>query len=176
MDQLLGKPPIRPNRTKGAKSVSFADQVETDAQGPPGQPSDENHSQPHSVPTPDISEASASVELTLAVSALNRGAHELQSVVNAVAHYNLDLAEMARLQVLDPDFQRMSQEAQTGLNFKKVKVDNQDLSVDIFPQRILSRSVPDSPTITPITTSRTARCRQSALTNTKIALSSSWPT
>ena len=56
---------------------------------------------------------------------------ELQTVVNAIAHYDLDLVEMARLQVLDPEFQRMSREAQTGLNFKKVQVGDQQLFVDI---------------------------------------------
>ena len=58
-------------------------------------------------------------------------AKELQTVVNAIAHYDLDLEEMARLQVLDPDFQRMSREAQTGLNFKKVQIGDQELFVDV---------------------------------------------
>ena len=56
---------------------------------------------------------------------------DLQMVVNSIDHYNIDLEEMARQQALDPDFRQISQDARTGLNFKKIKIGNSDLFVDI---------------------------------------------
>ena len=51
---------------------------------------------------------------------------ELQEVISLINSYGVDLLEFAREQPLDPDFRQISQEAQTGLNFKKV-----DIIVDV---------------------------------------------
>ena len=56
---------------------------------------------------------------------------DLQMVVNAIEHYDLDLEELARQQVLDPDFQRLTNDARTGLSFRKLKIGNSDLYVDV---------------------------------------------
>ena len=56
---------------------------------------------------------------------------QLQKVVSSIDSYGVDLQEMAREQPLDPDFQRISQEAKTGLNFKKVNIGTRDIIVDV---------------------------------------------
>ena len=56
---------------------------------------------------------------------------DLQAVINSIDHYQLDLEQMAVDQPLDPDFQQISREAATGLHFRKVKIGNVFLYVDI---------------------------------------------
>merc|ERR1711911_49378 len=56
---------------------------------------------------------------------------DLQAVINSIDHYEVNLEEMAIDQPLDPDFQRISQEATTGLHFRKVKIGDAFLFVDI---------------------------------------------
>ena len=56
---------------------------------------------------------------------------DLQIVVNSIDHYNIDLEDMARQQALDPEFRQISRDARTGLNFKKVKIGESDLFVDV---------------------------------------------
>ena len=56
---------------------------------------------------------------------------DLQMVVNSIDHFNIDLEDMARQQALDPDFRQIAQDARSGLNFKKVKIGEADLFVDI---------------------------------------------
>ena len=56
---------------------------------------------------------------------------DLNNVINAVGHQGIDLEEMAQEQPLDPDYQRLSTEAGTGLNFKKVRIGARELIVDI---------------------------------------------
>ena len=57
--------------------------------------------------------------------------NDLQSVVNSIDHYQIDMEEMARDQPLDPDFQRISRKTATGLHFRKVQIGNSSLHVDI---------------------------------------------
>ena len=56
---------------------------------------------------------------------------DLGMVVCAIGQYNVNLEEMAQDQALDPDFQRISQEARTGLNFKKVNIGRTSIIVDV---------------------------------------------
>ena len=56
---------------------------------------------------------------------------DLQAIVNAVDHYDLDLEDMARQQALDADFIRLTNDARTGLSFRKIKIGNHDLYVDV---------------------------------------------
>ena len=56
---------------------------------------------------------------------------DLQAVINSIDHYQIDMEEMARDQPLDPEFQRISREAATGLHFRKIKIGNSELFVDI---------------------------------------------
>ena len=56
---------------------------------------------------------------------------DLNSVVNAIGCQGLDLELMAREQPLDPDFQRLSADANTGLSFKRIRLGDHDLIVDI---------------------------------------------
>ena len=56
---------------------------------------------------------------------------DLTAVVNAIGQINVNLGEMARDQALDPDFQRISAEARTGLNFKKVNIGDTEILVDV---------------------------------------------
>ena len=57
--------------------------------------------------------------------------NDLNAVVNSIDHYQIDLEQMAIDQPLDQDFQNLSREATTGLRFRKVKIGNSDLFVDI---------------------------------------------
>ena len=121
MEQLMGKPSTgslspRVQRSRKTKSVSFADTTQP-AAGTDNAPRDQTTTSHESQSPEDTVEGPK--------------AEDLLAVVNTVSHYNLDLAEMARQQVLDPDFERMSRESQTGLNFRKTRVGNQDLFVDI---------------------------------------------
>ena len=56
---------------------------------------------------------------------------ELLEVVASVNNYGINLQQMAQDQPLDPDFQRMSREARSGLNFKRVNIGNQNIIVDV---------------------------------------------
>ena len=56
---------------------------------------------------------------------------DLQLVVNSVDHYAIDMEDLARQQALDPDFQRLLRDAQTGLSFRKIKVGTTFLHVDV---------------------------------------------
>ena len=47
---------------------------------------------------------------------------ELQTVINAIDHYAIDLEDLARQQALDPEFRALMRNAQTGLSFRKLKV------------------------------------------------------
>ena len=56
---------------------------------------------------------------------------ELAAVINTIGHMNIDLQEMARAQALDPDYSRISKDARTGLNFKKVNLGSTEIIVDV---------------------------------------------
>ena len=56
---------------------------------------------------------------------------DLNSVINSIDHFQVDMEEMAREQPLDADFQRISREAATGLHFRKVKIGDFFLYVDV---------------------------------------------
>ena len=56
---------------------------------------------------------------------------DVKEVIAAIDSYGIDMQELAREQPLDPDFQRISQEARTGLNFRKVDVGGRSLIVDV---------------------------------------------
>ena len=51
---------------------------------------------------------------------------ELREVISSIDLYGVDLQELAHEQPLGPDFRQISQEAWTGLNFKRV-----DIIVDV---------------------------------------------
>ena len=55
----------------------------------------------------------------------------LQSVVNSIDHYAIDMEDLARQQALDPDFQRLLRNPQTGLSFRKIKLGTTFLHVDL---------------------------------------------
>ena len=61
----------------------------------------------------------------------NEKADELLDVVASINNYGINLQEMAQDQPLDPDFQRISREARSGLNFKRVDIGQQNIIVDI---------------------------------------------
>ena len=61
----------------------------------------------------------------------NQKLDDLHSLINSIDHYQVNLEEMAVDQPLDPDFQQISREATTGLQFRKVKIGNVFLYVDI---------------------------------------------
>ena len=56
---------------------------------------------------------------------------DLKAVINSIDHYQINLEEMAVDQPLDQDFQTLSREATTGLRFRKVKIGDNFLYVDI---------------------------------------------
>ena len=56
---------------------------------------------------------------------------DLNNVINAVGQLDVNLDEMARDQVLDHDYQRIAQEARTGLHFKKVNLGQSSIIVDV---------------------------------------------
>ena len=56
---------------------------------------------------------------------------ELQTVINAIDHYAIDLEDLARQQALDPEFRALMRNAQTGLSFRKLKVGSTFLHVDV---------------------------------------------
>ena len=57
--------------------------------------------------------------------------NDLIAVVNAIEHINVNLHDMARDQTLDPDYIRLSREARSGLNFKKVNLGDSEIIVDV---------------------------------------------
>ena len=57
--------------------------------------------------------------------------HDFGQVVAAVENLNIDLAKMAAEQPLDQDFQRISTEARSGLNFRRIDIGNSELIVDV---------------------------------------------
>ena len=56
---------------------------------------------------------------------------DLQLVVNAIDHFDINLEDLARQQALDPDFRAMSREARTGLNFRKIPLGDSFIFVDV---------------------------------------------
>ena len=56
---------------------------------------------------------------------------ELQSMVNSIDHYSIDLEDLARQQALDPEFRGLLRNAQTGLSFRKIKIGSVFLHVDV---------------------------------------------
>ena len=56
---------------------------------------------------------------------------DLGRMVNAIGPLGLDLTAMAREQPLDRDFVRLSNDARSGLNFKRVILDGVELIVDV---------------------------------------------
>ena len=80
--------------------------------------------EPHNISTSSPAPASENA-------ILGEKAEDLQQVVSSVDSFGIDLKQMAQEQPLDPDFRRISQEARTGLNFKKVDIGEQDIIVDV---------------------------------------------
>ena len=56
---------------------------------------------------------------------------ELQTMVNSIDHYKIDLEDLARQQALDPEFRALLRNAQTGLSFRKIKLGSVFLHVDV---------------------------------------------
>ena len=56
---------------------------------------------------------------------------DLAAVVNAISNINVNLHDMAQEQALDPDYVRMSSNARTNLNFKKVNLGETEIIVDV---------------------------------------------
>ena len=56
---------------------------------------------------------------------------DLQLVVNAIDHFDIDLEDLARQQTLDPDFRTISREARSGLNFRKIPLGDSFIFVDV---------------------------------------------
>ena len=56
---------------------------------------------------------------------------DLQLVVNAIDHFDIDLEDLARQQALDPDFRTISREARSGLNFRKIPLGDSFIFVDV---------------------------------------------
>ena len=57
--------------------------------------------------------------------------NELQSMINSIDHYAIDLEDLARQQALDPEFRALLRNAQTGLSFRKIKIGSVFLHVDV---------------------------------------------
>ena len=55
----------------------------------------------------------------------------LQSVVNSISSYAMDIRSLARDQPLDPDYQRLVTDASSNIHFKKVDLDGVELIVDV---------------------------------------------
>ena len=58
-------------------------------------------------------------------------AEDLSAVVNSIGQMGINFEELARDQPLDPDFRRLSADARSGLNLKKVHLDNCEIIVDV---------------------------------------------
>ena len=56
---------------------------------------------------------------------------DFRTVIASVGQLGVDLAEMARDQPLDADFNQLSNDARSGLNFRKIDVGNSTLLVDV---------------------------------------------
>ena len=56
---------------------------------------------------------------------------DFSAVVNSVGQLGINFEELARDQPLDPDFRRLSADARSGLNLKKVRLDNCEIIVDV---------------------------------------------
>ena len=56
---------------------------------------------------------------------------DLHALVNSIGQMSVDLEEMARDQPLDPDYQRLAQDARTSIHFKTVQLQRNRLIVDV---------------------------------------------
>ena len=56
---------------------------------------------------------------------------ELQAVINAVDHYDINMEELAHQQTLDPDFRQLLRDARTGLQFRKIPLGDTFIFVDV---------------------------------------------
>ena len=56
---------------------------------------------------------------------------ELQAVINAVDHYDIDMEELAHQQALDPDFKQLLNDARTSLQFRKILLRDSYIYVDV---------------------------------------------
>ena len=57
--------------------------------------------------------------------------HDFELLINAISPMGLDLSEMATDQPLDLDFVRLSNDARSGLNFKRIELNGKQLIVDV---------------------------------------------
>ena len=93
-----------------------------------------------SLPTPysivpstvsSISTASASSSPSTCSSKKDAALEDLQHVVNAIGDLGIDWNEVARLQPLDPEFERLRRDSRSGLNWKSVDIGSRNILVDI---------------------------------------------
>ena len=89
-----------------------------------------NHSEQHVFIT-DLISAGAPITLPPDQTVPAEKVNELGEVVNAIGQLNINLDEMARDQILDADYRRISQDARTGLHLKKVNLGQSTIIVDV---------------------------------------------
>ena len=95
------------------------------------------HGNPLVKPNPETrSPPNATSNVTTPISAINRPVEtekteDCMAVIMAIGQIGVDMTEMAREQPLDADFHRLSNDARSGLNFRKVDVGNGTLLVDV---------------------------------------------
>ena len=82
-------------------------------------------------PKSTVTEISASETSKTDKSISNSKIAQLQQVVNAIDHYQIDMEELALQQTLNADFQRLSRDARTGLSFRKVAIGDSYILVDV---------------------------------------------
>ena len=56
---------------------------------------------------------------------------ELNTVINAVYHYNINMEELAHQHSLDPDFKQLLRNAHSGLQFRKISLGKSHIYVNL---------------------------------------------
>ena len=122
-----GTPNNRPNPPSAQPDLTSGD-------GTPNNRPNPTSAQPDTKPgdgTPNNRPTSSTSATTSSPPIPPQKAEDLCAVISAVEPLGLDLKAMASEQALDPDFIRLSNDARTGLSFRKVDLGNSTILVDV---------------------------------------------
>ena len=145
-----GTPNNRPNPPSAQPDLTSGD-------GTPNNRPNPTSAQPDTKPgdgTPNNRPTSSTSATTSSPPIPPQKAEDLCAVISAVEPLGLDLKAMASEQALDPDFIRLSNDARTGLSFRKVDLGNSTILVDVSngPARPLYPSLGAAAFLTPYIT------------------------
>ena len=130
----LGIASIASSSSQGVSSPAPSTAPESAAAVPASNPVSVSVTNPVPAPSDSVPASSDSVPApnpVVSLSSPSAKEQDLGRVINAIGPLGLDLSAMARDQPLDRDFIRLSNEARSGLRFKRVILQGVELIVDI---------------------------------------------